>query len=101
LIDGRGVLALNARAPSKRALTTNWVETMARFGSHVAMSVGCVLAALTAVSSASAANFAGDPAATCGGLAGAAANAVQIDSATMQVASPLAVSARAPTPAAR
>jgi len=65
------------------------------------MSVGGVLAALTAVSSASAANFTGDPAATCGGLAGAAANAVQIDSATMQTASPLAVSERAPTPAAR
>jgi hypothetical protein len=74
---------------------------MARFGSHAAMSVGGVLAVLTAVSSASAANFAGDPAATCGGLAGAAANAVQIDSATMQAASPLAVSERAPTPAAR
>ena len=46
-------------------------------------------------------NIVGDPAATCGGLAGAAPNAVQIDSATLQAASPLAVAERAPTPAGR
>jgi Tannase and feruloyl esterase len=74
---------------------------MARFGSHAAISVGGVLAVLAAVSSASAADIVGDPAATCGGLAGAAADAVQIDAASLQAASPLAVSERAPTPAAR
>ena len=78
-----------------------WVETMARIGSHAAISAGCVLAVLAVVSSAPAASIVGDPTATCGGLAGAAPNAVQIDSATLQAASPLAVSARAPTPAAR
>jgi len=78
-----------------------WVETMARIGSHAAISAGCVLAVLGVVSSAPAASLIGDPTATCGGFAGAAPNAVQIDSATLQAASSLAVSERAPTPAAR
>ena len=48
-----------------------------------------------------AASFAGDPAATCIGLAGAAWQAVRIDSAAMQSPSHLALSEHAPTPAAR
>lgn len=74
---------------------------MARFGSDAGISVGAVLAVLATVCSASAAGIVGDPGATCSGLAGAAADAVQIDSAALQAASPLAVAERAPTPVAR
>jgi feruloyl esterase len=48
-----------------------------------------------------AAKMAGDPAATCSGLAGAADNAVRIESAAIVAPTPLAVSERGPTPAAR
>lgn len=64
-----------------------------------------VLASFVAMSvpptAAMAAKMKGDPAATCSGLAGPAENAVRIDSAAMQAASPLAVAERGPTPAAR
>src|SRR5207248_4151513 len=50
---------------------------------------------------ATAAGMTGDPAATCSGLVGPAENAVRIDSAALQAPSQLAVSERAPTPAAR
>ena len=74
---------------------------MARFRAGARVSVGGVLAVLAAVSSVSAATITGEPAATCGGLAGAALDPVRIDSAVLQTPSPLAVSERAPTPAAR
>ena len=51
--------------------------------------------------SALAASFAGEPAATCSGLAGAAWRAVRIDSAAMQSPSHLLLSEHAPTPASR
>lgn len=65
-----------------------------------------MLAALVATISISTAGAApakikGDAAATCSGLAGPMENAVRIDSAAMQAASPLAVAERGPTPAAR
>src|SRR5262245_4058809 len=64
------------------------------------------LAALVAILTSSPAAAAiskikGDAAATCAGLPGAMENAVRIDSAVMQAASPLAVAERGPTPAAR
>jgi feruloyl esterase len=62
---------------------------------------GIIAAVLAAVSCASAATIVDDPAATCGGLAGPASDAVSIDSATLQASSPLSVSERAPTPAGR
>jgi len=63
--------------------------------------VGAVVAVLAAVPSAPAATFVGNPAATCSGLAGPVSDAVRIGSATLQAASSLTVSERAPTPAAR
>lgn len=65
--------------------------------------LGGVLAVLGTISSAPAATtkMAGDPAATCGGLAGSAPGAVRIDSAVLQAPSPLAVAEKGPTPAAR
>ena len=62
---------------------------------------GALMAVLVAIVSAPAAAMVGDPAATCGGLAQAAADAVRIDSATLQAASHLSVAGRAPTPATR
>jgi len=59
------------------------------------------LATLVATCSAQATTIIGDPAASCGGLAGPAPQSVQIDSATLQAPSALSVSERAPTPAAR
>ena len=59
------------------------------------------LATLAATCSAQATTLVGDPAASCGGLAGPAQQAVRIDSATLEAPSPLSVSERAPTPAAR
>src|SRR5256885_7285901 len=64
------------------------------------------LAALLAATSlfgadAMAAKMTGDPAATCSGLIRPADNAVRIDSASMIAPTPLAVSERGPTPAAR
>src|SRR5262249_51651544 len=63
--------------------------------------LGAVLVGLAATSSVPAATMLGDPAATCGGLVGAAPDAVRIDSGSLQAASPLSVSERAPTPATR
>jgi hypothetical protein len=60
-----------------------------------------VLAVSAAACSAQATTIVGDAAATCGGLAGPAQQSVQIDSATLQAPTPLSVSERAPTPAAR
>lgn len=59
------------------------------------------LALLAATSSAQATTFLGDPAASCGGLAGPAQQAARIDSATLEAPSPLSISERAPTPAGR
>jgi Tannase and feruloyl esterase len=74
-----------------------WVGTMV----DARVWVGAVLAVLAAVSSVPAAPIVGDPAATCGGLAGPASDAVRVDSATLQAPSPLSITERAPTPAAR
>jgi hypothetical protein len=63
--------------------------------------LGGAFAALFAVSPALAGSFTGDPAATCSGLAGAAWDAVRIDSAAMQSPSHLLLSEHAPTPASR
>src|SRR5690349_3657259 len=62
---------------------------------------GGALAVLLAAPAALAGSFTGDPAATCSGLAGAAWQAVRIDSAAMQSPSHLLLSEHAPTPAAR
>jgi len=63
---------------------------------------GAVALAVLIVSfSASAATFVGNPATTCGGLAGPAPGSVRIDSAELQPPSHLLVSERAPTPANR
>src|SRR5260370_23023134 len=59
------------------------------------------LATSVATCAAQATTIIGDPAASCGGLAGPAQQGAPIDSATLQPPSPLAVSERAPTPAAR
>jgi hypothetical protein len=59
------------------------------------------LATLVATGSAQATTIIGDPTASCGGLAGPAQQSVQIDSATLQAPTPLSVSERASTPAAR
>ena len=74
-------------------------------GSSINARAWALLASLVAMSfpsmEATAAKLKGDPAATCSGLAGSAENAVRIDSAAMQAASPLAVAEKGPTPAAR
>ncbi len=59
-----------------------------------------LLAGLACITAASAATLSEDSASACGGLAGSF-DAVRIDSATLQPASPLAVAERAPTPAGR
>jgi hypothetical protein len=74
---------------------------MARFRAGACVAVGGVLAVLAAVSSVSAATITGDPGATCGALAGAAPEAVWIDSAILQTPSMLAAAERGPTPASR
>jgi len=74
---------------------------MVRIRAGACASAGGVLAVLATVSSVSAATFAGDPGATCRGLAGAAPDAVRIDSATLQTPSMLTAAERGPTPAAR
>src|SRR5690349_7993116 len=65
----------------------------------------CALAgaftALAAAVPAQAAGLAGDPAATCSGLAGPGQGAVKIDSAALQSPTPLAVAEKGPTPAGR
>ncbi len=60
-----------------------------------------VIAVLALAPPARAATFVGDPKAVCNGLAGGAGGAVQINSAALQSASPLAVAERAPTPSTR
>src|SRR5262245_9366190 len=60
-----------------------------------------LMAMLASASSASAASMVAEPAATCAGLVGAAADAVRIDTAELQAPSALSVSERAPTPSAR
>ena len=62
--------------------------------------IAIVFAGLATISAAPAATLAEDAAAVCAGLAGSF-QAVRIDTATLQAPSPLAVSERAPTPAAR
>src|SRR5262245_10233649 len=66
---------------------------------------GALLASLVAMSfpcgEAVAAKMKGDAAATCSGLVGPSENAVRIDSAAMQAASPLSVADKAPTPLTR
>jgi len=63
--------------------------------------LGYALVVLLTVPPVLAGSFTGDPAATCSGLAGAAWQAVRIDSAAMQSPSHLSLSEHAPTPAAR
>jgi feruloyl esterase len=65
------------------------------------MGIAVLLAAIWAVSPASAAGFVGDASSTCHGLAGLAPEGVRVDSAEMQPASTLAVSERAATPSGR
>ena len=60
-----------------------------------------VAALFASIGAAAASPLAGEPKATCQGLAGPAGDAVQIDSAGVQSATPMAVSERAPTPATR
>lgn len=63
--------------------------------------LGAVTGLLLAAPAANAATMIGDAGATCSGLAGPAPQAVRIDSAALQAPSPVSVSERAPTPAAR
>ena len=73
---------------------------MVRFHADLRVWLASMLAGLAIISAAPAATMIEDAASTCGGLA-ASSNAVRIDSVTLQTPSPLAVSERAPTPAAR
>ncbi|WP_441299960.1 tannase/feruloyl esterase family alpha/beta hydrolase [Bradyrhizobium sp.] len=57
--------------------------------------------ALVAAAPAQAAALAGDPAATCSGLAGPGQGAFKIDSAALQSPTPLAVAEKGPTPSGR
>jgi len=59
------------------------------------------LTVLAVAAPAQAAGLAGDPAATCSGLAGAAQGATKIDSAALQSPTPLAVAEKGPTPSGR
>ena len=75
---------------------------MARFRiGKAAIWPAVALATLVATGFAQATTIIGDPAASCGGLAGPAQQSVRIDSAMLQASAPLSVSERAPTPAAR
>ena len=93
-IDARRRGHLNARRATRQ---TRRVEHMidARIGAAV------LLSAIAAISPAAAATMVGDAASTCSGLAGAAGDAVQINSAALQSPSSLVVSERAPTPSGR
>ena len=71
-----------------------------RFQTDLRVWLASLLAGLATISGAPAATMVEDAASACGGLAGSS-DAVQIDSATLQAPSQLAVSERAPTPAAR
>jgi feruloyl esterase len=62
---------------------------------------GALMAFSAATSHAATTNIAGDPAATCSGLAGPVQGAVRIDSAALQAPSQLSVAEKAATPAAR
>src|SRR6202047_967605 len=73
---------------------------MVRFRTELRVWLASMLAVLTTTSGAPAATMGEDAALACGGLAGSL-DAVRIDSATLQTPSQLAVSERAPTPAAR
>src|SRR5882757_5189780 len=73
---------------------------MVRFQTDLRVWLASMLAVLTTTSGAPAATMVEDAALACGGLAGSL-DAVRIDSATLQTPSQLAVSERAPTPAAR
>src|SRR6266568_3304404 len=73
---------------------------MVRFQTDLRVCLASMLVALTSISGAAAATMVEDAALACGGLAGSL-DAVRIDSATLQTPSQLAVSERAPTPAAR
>jgi hypothetical protein len=75
---------------------------MARFPTNwFAFCLASAFAALATTAPVPATTLLGDPAASCGGLAGPAEQATQVDSATLQAPSPLSVSERAPTPAGR
>src|SRR5882757_8742389 len=73
---------------------------MVRFHADLRVWLASMLAGLATISAAPAATMIEDAASACGGIAGSS-NAVRIDSVTLQTPSPLAVSERAPTPAAR
>jgi feruloyl esterase len=73
---------------------------MVRFQTDLRVWLASILAGLATISGAPAATMVEDAALACGGLAGSL-DAVRIDSATLQTPSQLAVSERAPTPAAR
>src|SRR6266700_3613853 len=73
---------------------------MVRFQTDLRVWLASMLVGLTTISGAPAAPMVDDAALACGGLAGSL-DAVRIDSATLQTPSQLAVSERAPTPAAR
>jgi hypothetical protein len=75
---------------------------MTRFRiSKAAFWPAAAFATMAATCSAQATVIIGDPAASCGGLAGPAQQGARIDSATLEAPAPLAVAERAPTPAAR
>src|SRR5713226_8686989 len=75
---------------------------MVRFHADPRVWLASMLAGLATISAepAAAMMMMEDAASACGGLAGSS-DAVRIDSVTLQTPSPLAVSERAPTPAAR
>ena len=73
---------------------------MVRFQTNLCVWLASMLAGLATISAAPAATMVEDAASACGDLAGSS-DAVRIDSATLQAPSQLAVSERAPTPAAR
>jgi hypothetical protein len=73
---------------------------MVRLQANLGMWLASLLAGLAIVSAASAATMTEDAASACGGLAGVL-GALRIDSVTLQAPSRLAISERAPTPAAR
>jgi feruloyl esterase len=72
---------------------------MARLQANLGVWLAGLLAALATISAAPAATMTEDAASACGGLIGAS-DVVRIDSAVLLAPSQLAVSERAPTPAA-
>jgi hypothetical protein len=73
---------------------------MVRFQTNLCVWLASTLAGLATIGAAPAATMVEDAASACGDLAGSL-DVVRIDSATLQMRSQLAVSERAPTPAAR